>query len=204
LEVFESEPGLIGDLRSVDELGEEDDFVSRREVFAFVKDGERRIGAVQALEYQTSFAIDQELFLELMDRDCGGDAELSSTLVCLWDDFIADVADLGPIIELRAAHIEAGTTKPGLLRSVVESALKRLSDFYSIVVTKAFPMEYENRRDRGLAFQQCFERRRSAMQRYYKQVFGVIPVASSGPDAGWMWRPNERFKDDIPNPSIAV
>lgn len=72
-----------------------------------------------------------------------------------------------------------------LVRAMIELEFGQRS---SLMLLKAFPLEYESRPDHGNRAAD-FDARRSAMMRLYARKLGVAPFVDQQAFSGWMWRP---------------
>jgi len=70
---------------------------------------------------------------------------------------------------------------------------KHYAEDFSVLLLKAFPLEYEWRAPIGSEAAQTLERRRAAMIRHYRRVLRVEPLPGRPGEDGWMWRPLNQY-----------
>lgn len=74
---------------------------------------------------------------------------------------------------------------------------------HSILVMKAFPLEYESVSTKGTSLAGSLRRRERAMVRHYRRVFGVERLPGRHGKQGWLWRPNPAYGDMVDRPSAS-
>ena len=74
---------------------------------------------------------------------------------------------------------------------------RRYEGRFSVLVLKAFPLEYEDAVREGSPFERGFASRRRAVQRLFARVLRVHPLPGDYGAEGWMWRP---LRDGAPRP----
>ncbi len=177
-------------------------FVRRRCYFAWIthKKGQR-IGALEFIIYEPSPLIDEMEFLYIMDGDSHWEAELSATICNSWEYATEEVLDYGPVLVPENAWIDPAFSRFGLLSAAVKLLLSVIQEEYSILICKAFPIEYEGRLPDWSKHRVAFERRRIAMVDYYSKALGVSLLPGFFGSEGWLWRASERVAGIIPPPT---
>ena len=61
---------------------------------------------------------------------------------------------------------------------------------FSLIVLKAYPLEYEGSLPDDSPMRPAFERRQAALMRLYRKTLGVAPMSGKYGDEGWMFRFN--------------
>lgn len=172
--------------------------VLRREIFCWLSVGRKRVGALDFVEFEfDAFAPTEELW-NCMDSYAAADASLAGVLFDMWSD-PADYSVYGPILDFRTAWMAPGQP-PGVWASVAKQIIATCCSDYSIIVLKAFPLEYEGRAPKGSRVQFRLRRRQRAMQRYYARVLQMKQLPGRHGKDGWMWRPHAAKESLIPPP----
>jgi len=167
------------------------DCVQKTELFAWLMLGARRIGAFELNKYDPNGCASNEEFIMVMDSDEEYEATLSGALCKQFDDLIDEVTLGGPILDFRRAWIMPQFAHGDLFRLATRALVEEFCPDYSIMVLKAFPLEYEGYVPKGSELEIAFKRRVRAMIRYYQRIFGVRPFDGEDGDAGWLWREGE-------------
>lgn len=167
------------------------DCVQKTELFAWLMLGRRRIGAFELNQYDPNGCASNEEFMMVMDIDEEYEATLSVALCKQFDNLIDEVTPVGPILDFRRAWIMPRFAHGDLFPLATRALVEKFSPGHSIMVLKAFPLEYEGNAPRGSDLEIAFKRRVRAMIRYYQRIFGVRPFDGELGDAGWLWREGE-------------
>jgi hypothetical protein len=178
--------------------------VKRRDLFCWITTKKRRVGALNFVEFEPDILISNDDFFNTMDADYHADAHLAEVLCAAWDAVVPDVLDYGPVLEFRLAWVAPEYARSGLWATAAKAIIEAEFDDHSILVMKAFPLEYERRAPRGSPAYKGLERRQAAMVRYYERLFGVDRFPGMFGDDGWLWRPNPRIADIVPAPKGAT
>jgi hypothetical protein len=178
--------------------------VKRRDVFCWIIAKKRKVGALNFVEFEPDVLISNDDFFDTMDADYHADAHLAEVLCAAWDEVVPDVLCHGPVLEFRLAWGSPEYARSGIWATAAEAIVEAEFDDHSILVMKAFPLEYEGRAPRGSPAHKGLERRQAAMVRYYGRLFGVDRFPGMFGDNGWLWRANPRIADIIPAPKGAT
>lgn len=181
-----------------------DGCVKQRDLFCWIIAKKRRVGALNFVEFEPDVLISNDDFFDTMDADYHADAHLAEVLCTAWDEVVPDVLDYGPVLEFRLAWVSPEYARSGLWAAAARALIEAEFDDHSILVMKAFPLEYEGRAPIGAPAHKGLERRRAAMVRYYGRLFGVARFPGMFGDDGWLWRANSRVADVIPAPKGAM
>jgi hypothetical protein len=160
--------------------------VLKCELFGWLVARGRRVGAIEVIRYNPKRSYNNEDFCEVMDRDNGEEYELAVILSEFWENVPCDLGSEGPILVFRFAWVDREFSNKDLLRLAWQVVQHQVFPDYSIVIIKASPLEYLGH---GVKHSTSppFRRRRAAMVRYYKRIFGVQPFPGERGEDGWLW-----------------
>ena len=156
-------------------VGEEDggeeyhDAVLRKELFCWILLGRRRIGAMALNTYCFNGCAANEHILETMDLDEDFEAELAHVLCNAWDSVVSDASHMAPVLYFHMAWISPEYAD-GKLFAVAATRLIEIIEPHSILVMKAYPIEYQGKVPQGSPFTQAARSRQRAMIRYYRRI----------------------------------
>lgn len=165
-----------------------DEPIKKRTIFAWALVGGQRMAAVEFAQYRPEM-MENEDFAFIMDMDNSHEAELGIVLCDSWPELTFDIGGYGDFLEWEFAW-----TKPrepqavGLWLTAGEWVISRLDDEYSIIVLKAFPLEYEGCAPPGTEGARALRRRQRALVRLYRRLLGVRPLPGRHGREGWLWR----------------
>ena len=179
-----SKPYSVGEFADDSSMG----LVQKTELFAWLVLGRRRIGAFELNEFDPNCCGSNEDFMIVMDIDEAYEATLSAALCEQFDNLIGEVTLAGPILDFRRAWIMPRFANGELFRLAARTLVEKVSPHYSIMVIKAFPLEYEGEVSEGSDLEIAFQGRARAMMRYYQRIFAVRPFDGEYGDDGWLWR----------------
>lgn len=185
-------------------MDEDTGCVRKRDLFCWFISKNRRVGALHFVEFDPDDFIDNEKFFYTMDADYHADAHLAEVLCDAWHDVADQVFAYGPVLEFRLAWMSPKCAKSAAWVTGAEALIKAEFDEHSILVLKAYPLEYEGRARDGSPAHDRLLRRRAAMIRYYKRLFGVDCFPGMSGADGWLWRANPRIAEFIPAPHAAT
>jgi hypothetical protein len=178
-----------------------DGVVRRRELFCWFEIAGERVGALHLIEFTPDVGIDNFEFLDTMDADYHADAVLAEVLCSGWEDLSLAVFCYGPILEFRLAWIAQRYARRVHWAAVAERLIETEFPRHSILVMKAFPLEYESQSPAGSPAHDGLIARQAAMVRYYRKLFGVQPFPGPVGKEGWLWRTAPRVVNVIDPPS---
>lgn len=176
---------------------EEEERVGRREVVAWLMAREERIGFLRFVDYRPPALIGNDEFFRSMDAERHSDSEVAQVLCAAWENIFL-VSDYGSILLFDIAWVVPSAAGIGLLRIAADALMGRLKSQFSIMIMKAFPLEYEGTGRATSAIP--FIRRQRAMFRHYHRLWGVKPFPGRSGDNGWLWRAFPRVAERIPRP----
>jgi hypothetical protein len=186
-------------------VGEEDggehyhDAVLRTELFCWMRLGRRRIGAMALNTYCFNGCGSNGNILRVMDIDYGYEAELAHVLCSAWREVVFDVSHMAPVLYFHMAWISPKHADGKIFAVAANRLIDEVED-YSILVMKAFPLEYEGQAPTGSPLTKALDSRQRAMVRYYERVFGVRRFPGRYGKDGWLWRPNPHLANMIEEP----
>jgi hypothetical protein len=137
-------------------------------------------------------------FLDTMDSESAEACEVAEVLTSEWDDLAVDVAMFGEIVEFSNAWtIAEAKLPPGLWADLSERLIQKAFPSHSILMMKAFPLEYVGVSGPDSAASHGLGLRQAAMIRHYERLFGVRRFSDWAGRLGWLWRPNADFSGFI-------
>ena len=140
-------------------------------------------GSFRLTEVRPEPLIANDRFLEWADMLSAEMSDLAETICEHWVD-VSEVSDFGTILELTRAWMSPRFSS-GERFSLAANALAALSAEWSLLVLKAFPLEYESRvTEMNIVAR---KRRQKAMMRHYRSTLGVEPFPEEAGDEGWMY-----------------
>lgn len=148
------------------------------------------IGAFQLNEYDPNGCSDNGEFMLVIDAWEQFEADMSVVLCDEWDDLVLDVTHAGPILDFRNAWIAPEHSRGELFPTASKSLIDKCCPLHSILVMKAYPLEYAGQVPDRSPLRKAVARRQKAMIRYYRRVFGVRPFQHRHGKDGWLWRAN--------------
>lgn len=170
--------------------------VQRRKIFALIEIDGVRSGLLRFNEYDIDFDASEEDFLYTMDLEEGSETCLSQIICDEWHE-VAFISDFyGSIVEFEAVWMSPLYARKAIWVEAAEALIAREFQ-YSIMLLKAFPLEYGGLLDQGAPINEGFAHRRAAMFRYYQRLLGMEPCSEENAAEGWMWRANPDVENDI-------
>lgn len=157
------------------------------------------VGSFMITEFRGPLFVAREEFLEEMDSHSQANAELAMALLTHWEE-PADFFHNGEIVELRRLWIKPQASGRGRLRAVLRRVLSELYHQRSLLILKAFPLEFEG--DVHDTNRPAFQSRQQAMMRHYSHLLGVSTLPGSGGEAGWMYEFPDRLPQCFDLPSL--
>lgn len=172
--------------------------VVRSKFFFWVVTRGEHVGAIWIDLIKPDRCADNEAFFSFMDGESHSSYELAAVLCEAWPDVVDDIALWGPFAWIRAAWISNKLAQRTSIKAIVDVVLERVIRDYSIVVFRAFPLEYDDCGELDAAKQVALERRTSAMMRYYARAFDAKSFPGYWGEQGWMWFANWLDADSMP------
>lgn len=172
----------------------EDERVRKRELFAWIHVGRRRVGALELHEFEPSGCFDNEDVFEVMDCEDAFESRLAEVLCSVFDDLCFDVAPHGSILDFRHAWIAPAPAHQGLFAKAATTIVDTAFPDHALLVMKVYPLEYEGKVPDGAPVQAGLAARQRAMARHYGQIFGVRPLPDPHGQEGWLWRAHPRLE----------
>lgn len=164
-----------------------------------------RVGAVELCEYQCGIGLSRRDFFSALFQNSAQTAELGRVICASFnEDEFAIMLDLGTILHWDSVWMHPDHAHGAIWARLTNQVIRRMRG-WSILICKAFPLEYQ---DGGSA--KGFQQRQQAMFRYYQRVLGVEPIQRrrsriyGTPERGWMlrWHPGIVELDEDGNPTL--
>ncbi|MBC2665679.1 hypothetical protein H7F51_09095 [Novosphingobium flavum] len=151
-------------------------------------------GSFKLTEMRPEPLISNRQFIDWADALSAGRIELAEVILEHWEN-VSDVSDCGTILELTRVWM-CPSFSNGRRFALAANALVDLSTERSLLVLKAFPLEYEGKA--SAQYERSLTRRREAMMRHYRSTLGVAPFPGRDGDDGWMYaiRPDLRLSSN--------
>lgn len=175
-------------------LSFESEELSERELTGWIEIEGRCVGVIELYEYRATDFLDNSSLFELMDSKSGITSELASTLVSNWRCVSGELLELGTIIDFRKAWTDPRRCPAGLWASAANNLIAKHCPTHSLLILKAFPLEYECREDGRPELAASRMRRQEAMKRHYRKLLGVTRFPNA---EEWMYRVNPKMSDVI-------
>lgn len=154
------------------------------EFFGWVVSRDERVGAFSAARYDTEFCGSNNDFFWIMDEAGRGAVELAQ-LICEWWDVEIDFD--APMVEWRYSWIDRRFGNRNLLAAVAKILTREVFPSPSLMVLKAFPIDFVTLDNRDAVGTPVFQRKRAAIMRHYKHMLRAKPFPGAWGDEGWMW-----------------
>jgi hypothetical protein len=171
----------------------ESDFYSFRRIAVSVvsKDDASIVSRGAFSEWRSSGLGFNEEFSDAADAVSQQDYDLAQVVASRWSDQDHPL-NSGNIVSFdRLENFHAPRQKSAQIWRLIDRFIeRRFEEAGSILLLKAFPLEFEGRPigDCPPFMQERFERRRAAMYRLYARTLGVRRVHGAFEQGGWMWR----------------
>ncbi len=135
-------------------------------------------------------------FVEGMDEDSLASFNLSLVLADFWE--MEELSESGPILVFSRLWMHPDHARGSVWAPVAEALIRRRYERrFSVLVLKAFPLEYEHAVREGSPLERGFASRQRAVQRLFTRLLRVHPLPGDHGAEGWMWRPPS---DGVPPP----
>jgi len=157
------------------------------------------VGALHFNEYDFDWIANYDIY-QAMDARSSDAEKLAYVLIEGWENFSADVAFYGSVLEFGGLWLRREFAKGAWWVPAAEHLIRRRK--YALLVLHAFPLENEGRADQDDYSEADFQRRTRAMMRYYQRLLGVSRFPGPRGDDGWMWRLRHDLCDLIDPPGF--
>jgi hypothetical protein len=121
--------------------------------------GKQRIGAFELNEYDLNGCGTNTEVLQVMDVDEEFEAEMAAAICHQWKRLLYEVTPDGPILDFRYAWITPKLSDGNLFGDAACTLISFFSPAHSVLVMKAFPLEYEGEVPEGSDLKQALDRR---------------------------------------------
>lgn len=156
-------------------------------------------GSFSVAETRADLFVDRHEFFDVMDELSQETASLGTLILEHWRE-PDDVFNYGDVVELRRLWMSPRLSGSGRLRTAMNALLASEFANRSLLVLKAFPLEYEG--DEMNENRQAFEHRQAAMIRHYTHLLGVTPFPACAGRDGWMYAIPERLARSVAKPDF--
>lgn len=184
----------------IQHVADNEDAIHRRTRFVWLHRDNRRVGAMEFATFDPTGCDDNDEFDLLMDADDGHEAEMAVALTTCWQDVILDLASFGPILEFRSAWLAREVAYGRNFDLAANTMINDFGRHRSILIMKAFPLEYEGNAS-SPEISAALDHRQRAMVRYYRKIFGVAPLPGEYGRQGWLWAAHPQKK--LTHPRVA-
>ena len=158
-----------------------------------------RVGTIQLHEWHPGLLVPNDDFFWAMDERDDETCAVAKVLIEAWD--IQELIEAGPILEFSSLWMHPDHSKGSVWAPALEALIRRrYRNRFSVMVLKAFPIEYSGAVPGGSPLEKGFVSRSRAMQRLHARVIGAASLPGELGDCGWMWRP---LSDGAPQPERA-
>lgn len=165
----------------------EEERIRKRELFAWIQLGRRRIGAIELHEFEISGCFDNDDVLYIMDCEEEYESRLAQVLCSALDDLPWDVMPYGSILDFRHAWTAPDPICRGLFAKAAITVIDTILPDHALMIMKAYPLEYEGQVPDGAPVQAGLEARQRAMARHYRKLFNVQQLPDPHGKEGWLW-----------------
>ena len=172
----------------------EDERVRKRELFAWIQIGPRRVGALELHEFEPSGCFDNADVFEVMDCEDAFESRLAEVLCSVFDDLCSEVAPYGSILDFRHAWIAPASAHQGLFAKAATTIVDAAFPDHTLLIMKAYPLEYEGKVLDGAPLEAGLTARQRAMARHYGKILGVRPLPDPHGREGWLWRAHPQLE----------
>lgn len=173
--------------------------VRTRQVEGLILVGGAHVGSFAIVELDIPLLTGRWSFFDQMDSRSSADYQLAETLLAHWID-PAEVSDVGNIVELRRLWMAQTAALKPWLRKALELVLQDIFGDRSLLILKAFPLEYEGSVSADNKIR--FLARQRAMMRFYSTTIGVQPLPGESGGAGWMYAIPEGMRNYVDEPRV--
>lgn len=182
----------------------EQPWIRTRDLFAWIDHGNECVGAVEIHAYQGSTNLDEDWIVELFDSYSLYCLELGKTISSCWSEDPAVLFDYGEVIDLMHIWLEEPRFLNGIRDVLFDTFIPALTEQHSILISKAYPLEYEGEVPEGDPSKVGLNKRQQAMIRLAGQQIGVKPLPGEFGDNGWLWRANPKVARYIGKPKASA
>jgi len=173
--------------------------VRSRQIDGLIVVGGKHVGSLSIMELDIPYFTDRASLFDQMDSRSLADCQLGETLLSHWAD-PAEVSNAGPVVELRRLWMAPTAAGKPWLRRAIELVLEDVFGDRSLLLLKAFPLEYEGNVSPDTEVR--FHARQRAMMRFYSSTFGVRPLPGASGDAGWMYAIPDDLRELVDEPLV--
>ena len=182
------------------DMSEGDRWIRVRSIYTALYLKAEPVGMLEFHEYEVaSFVLDEDFFQILDDYSSIG-AEMAKALISCWSDIADDLGAYGTILDFRRAWMRPDQTKFSIWAEAAKLIITKEFLKHSVMIMKAFPLEYEGRSTEGSRAMR--KRRQRAMIRHYRKLFDVNPLPGQAGREGWLFRIPNRLQGLMIQPEV--
>lgn len=176
------------------------DGIRRSEFFAWVHIGPRPVSALRLVTYDVTLYFSDDDFLNNMDMDASEDYTFANVIAEHWTDVATSLSAYGPLVQFCSAWADPQVAGQNLWWKVANHLLFNEMDRWSVLVLKAFPLEYDGNVPDGSASAPFFAQRQRAMVRYYGRTLGMTALPRLHGREGWLYRFHPELREVLAVP----
>jgi hypothetical protein len=182
--------GLVVEVKRNRFVKEVRDSFAHRSIFFRVWEGDRAAAAGRFIEWMGPAISLVEEYVDAADMLSQEEYDASRIVGSYWSDGLSPF-DYGTVVRFERLAISRKSKSSEVWCLVAQVITREFSRRGSLLLLKAFPLEFENRFTEAspAAARSKFDARRRAMQRHYSHRLGVRSLPGEFGDDGWMWRP---------------
>ncbi|ATW02456.1 hypothetical protein [Sphingorhabdus sp. YGSMI21] len=176
---------------------EGDGGIERRTTQGHISFSQKNIGAFTFNEFQGPPWICSEALFEEMDSYSAATSELAEAICDNWKE-PSKIFEYGNLVELERSWMLPSMSKGGRFSAVLKALIREVFDDRSLLMLKAFPLEYEGRVDEET--EDNFRRRQRALMRHYHNIVEANVLPGSFGKSGWMYVIPDNLRKCVPPP----
>ena len=172
-----------------------------RKVFARILFDGQFVGALEFQEYRIDRRSDPDKILYIFDAESSEEAALSAVLCSGWNNPAQDISRHGNILNFQFVWMAVPHARSAVWAYGAQILMEEEFPNYSLLLLKAFPLEYEAKVPDGSALGPILEARQRAMIRHYSRLLDVTKFPGKFGEEGWMFQINPAFDNVIAKPN---
>jgi len=150
--------------------------------------------------YDAENCFDNKDFFSVMDMDAEVESRAAGVLCSNFRNFAEDVAPYGNLLVFQEAWMQPKSSKNGVFGKAANAIVSELFSDFSMLLLKAFPLEYEGSNSENPNLSASLDLRQNAMIRHYKKLFEVRSIGAPDNETGWLYKPRKNLRGILPIP----